>query len=138
MQLFPLRPPATAEERDQRIMEFALREAQRAWEADEVPVGAVVVRGNELLGRGANTVEALRDATAHAEMIALTPGLRRNRRQAPAASGALLHPGALHSVHRRHAPRPTEARGLRRRRPEIRGYRVPGASARAARAESPD
>jgi tRNA(adenine34) deaminase len=72
MQLFPLRPPASAEERDQRIMALALREAQKAWEADEVPVGAVVVRGNELLGRGANGVEALKDATAHAEMIALT------------------------------------------------------------------
>lgn len=72
MQLFPLRPPASAEERDQRIMTLALREAQKAWGNDEVPVGAVVVRGNELLGRGANAVEALKDATAHAEMIALT------------------------------------------------------------------
>jgi tRNA(adenine34) deaminase len=53
-------------------MELALREARKAWEAEEVPVGAVVVRGNELIGRGANAVEALGDATAHAEMIALT------------------------------------------------------------------
>ena len=77
--LFPLREPRDAEERDLRAMEIALREARLAFEAGEVPVGAVVVRGNQVLGRGANGVEALKDATAHAEMIALT--------QAFAASG---------------------------------------------------
>ncbi len=70
--LFPLREPATPEERDQQIMELALREARNAWQAEEVPVGAVIVRGNQVLGRGANGVEALKDATAHAEMLALT------------------------------------------------------------------
>ena len=70
--LFPLREPESPEERDQLIMELALREARNAWAADEVPVGAVVVRGNQILGRGANGVEALKDATAHAEMLALT------------------------------------------------------------------
>jgi len=70
--LFPLREPRDAEERDQRAMELALAEARRAYAAEEVPVGAVVVRGNQVLGRGANAVEALGDATAHAEMIAIT------------------------------------------------------------------
>lgn len=70
--LFPLREPSSPEERDALIMDMALREARNAWRAGEVPVGAVVVRGNQLLGRGANGVEALKDATAHAEMLALS------------------------------------------------------------------
>lgn len=70
--LFPLREPETPEQRDQAIMELALREARNAWAKDEVPVGAVLVRGNEILGRGANAVETLKDATAHAEMLALS------------------------------------------------------------------
>ena len=70
--LFPLREPESPEERDQAIMELALREARNAWAKDEVPVGAVLVRGNTILGRGANSVEALQDATAHAEMLALS------------------------------------------------------------------
>ncbi len=70
--LFPLRPPTSPQERDQRIMELALREAHAAAERDEVPVGAVVVRGNEILARAGNRVEELKDATAHAEMLALT------------------------------------------------------------------
>ena len=54
------------------FMEMALREAQAAFEETEVPIGAVVVRENRILGRGHNRTEALRDATAHAEMIAIT------------------------------------------------------------------
>lgn len=53
-------------------MKAALREAERAFEADEVPVGAVVVRGNVIVGRGHNMVERLEDPTAHAELIAIT------------------------------------------------------------------
>jgi tRNA(adenine34) deaminase len=70
--LFPLQQPASPEERDRRIMQLALREAQAAMERDEVPVGAVVVRGDHLLARGGNQVEQLLDPTAHAEMVALT------------------------------------------------------------------
>lgn len=54
------------------FMKQALRQAQRAFEADEVPVGAVVVIKNRIIARGFNQVEMLKDATAHAEMIALT------------------------------------------------------------------
>jgi len=57
---------------DRRWMRLALAEAQRAFEAGEVPVGAVVVRGGQILGRGHNRVEQLRDPTAHAEMLAIT------------------------------------------------------------------
>ncbi|MCP4094444.1 MAG: nucleoside deaminase [Planctomycetes bacterium] len=70
--LFPLREPESQRERDEAIMELALRQARAAWEAEEVPVGAVVVRGKQIIGRGANGVEALKDATAHAEMLALS------------------------------------------------------------------
>lgn len=54
------------------FMRKALIEAQKAFVADEVPVGAVVVVQNRIIGRGYNQVEMLNDATAHAEMIALT------------------------------------------------------------------
>lgn len=53
-------------------MEFALKEAQRALEEDEVPVGAVVVWEGKIIGRGHNQTERLQDPTAHAEMIAIT------------------------------------------------------------------
>ncbi len=57
---------------DERYMRLALQEAQRAYDADEVPVGAVVVWDGKIIGRGCNQVEQLTDSTAHAEMIALT------------------------------------------------------------------
>lgn len=55
-----------------RFMYSALQEAEKAFEEDEVPVGAVVVHNNRIIGRGYNQIEKLKDATAHAEMIALT------------------------------------------------------------------
>ncbi len=55
-----------------RFMFSALHEAEKALEDNEVPVGAVVVKENKIIGRGYNQVERLNDATAHAEMIALT------------------------------------------------------------------
>src|SRR4030095_4254575 len=59
-------------ESDESFMRQALRQAQKAYEADEVPVGAVVVRAGKVIGRAYNQVELLKDATAHAEMLALT------------------------------------------------------------------
>lgn len=58
-------------ESHERWMHEALREASEAAAAGEVPVGAVVVRDGLLVGRGHNRVEALNDATAHAEILAL-------------------------------------------------------------------
>ncbi len=55
-----------------KFMFAALLEAEKALEDNEVPVGAVVVKDNKIIGRGYNQVERLKDATAHAEMIALT------------------------------------------------------------------
>jgi len=57
---------------DEHFMKMALREAQKAYDAGEVPVGAIVVWGEKVIGRGYNQVELLNDSTAHAEMIALT------------------------------------------------------------------
>jgi len=57
---------------DKYFMQQALKEAQAAYDKDEVPVGAVVVMGNSIISRGHNQVELLNDATAHAEIIALT------------------------------------------------------------------
>lgn len=53
-------------------MKLALKEAEKAFEQDEVPVGAVVVHEGKIIGKGHNQTELLRDPTAHAEMIALT------------------------------------------------------------------
>ena len=57
---------------DEYFMQQALKEAQDAFEEDEVPVGAVVVIQKKIIARGHNQVEKLNDATAHAEIIALT------------------------------------------------------------------
>src|SRR5438445_1412031 len=59
-------------ENDEAFMRAALRLAAKAYEADEVPVGAVVVRAGKIIGRAYNQVELLKDATAHAEMLAIT------------------------------------------------------------------
>lgn len=53
-------------------MKQALKEAYRAFDADEVPIGAVVVLNEKIIARGFNQVETLNDSTAHAEIIALT------------------------------------------------------------------
>jgi tRNA(adenine34) deaminase len=64
---------------DEHFMEEALRQARRASAAGEVPVGAVIVKEGRIVARAYNQVELLKDATAHAEMLALT--------QAEAAAG---------------------------------------------------
>ena len=59
-------------ETDEKFMRLALNEAQKALKQQEVPIGAVVVAGGAVIGRGHNLVETLADPTAHAEMQALT------------------------------------------------------------------
>lgn len=59
-------------EPDKRWMQVALKEAERAYDEGEVPVGAVIVHAGEVVGRGHNMVERLQDPTAHAEIIAVT------------------------------------------------------------------
>ncbi|HEY5461867.1 MAG TPA: nucleoside deaminase [Hanamia sp.] len=56
----------------EHFMHQALKEANKALEADEVPIGAIIVMQEKIISRGYNQVEKLNDATAHAEIIALT------------------------------------------------------------------
>jgi tRNA(adenine34) deaminase len=81
-----------------------LRQAAKAFEGDEVPVGAVVVRNGRIIARGYNQVELLKDATAHAEMLALTQAegavgdwrlngctLYVTKEPCPMCAGAIVH-----------------------------------------------
>jgi tRNA(adenine34) deaminase len=89
---------------DQYFMGEALRQALQAYEAEEVPVGAVVVREGRIIGRAFNQVELLKDATAHAEMLALTQAeegvgdwrltdctLYVTKEPCPMCAGAMVH-----------------------------------------------
>ena len=53
------------------FMNLAFQEAQKAFDAQEVPIGAVIVKEGRIVGRGYNRIEALNDATAHAEIVAI-------------------------------------------------------------------
>jgi tRNA(adenine34) deaminase len=57
---------------DNQYMAEALKEAEKAFEADEVPVGAVIVHNGMIIARAHNQIKMLKDPTAHAEMIAIT------------------------------------------------------------------
>ena len=57
---------------DDYFMNEALKEAKVAMEENEIPVGALIVMGNQIIARGHNMTEALMDVTAHAEMLAMT------------------------------------------------------------------
>jgi len=66
----------------EKWMKLAFREGEKAFEHDEVPIGAVVVRNGQIIGRGYNQCESLNDPTAHAEIIAITSAANtiKNRR----------------------------------------------------------
>lgn len=57
---------------DEYFMNIALKEAHNAFDENEIPIGAVVVLNDKIIGKGHNQTERLQDVTAHAEMIALT------------------------------------------------------------------
>lgn len=57
---------------DEDCMQLALKEAQKAYDEGEVPVGALITMNDKIIARGYNQVEKLKDATAHAEILALT------------------------------------------------------------------
>jgi len=82
---------------ERRWMGEAIRQAELAGDAGEVPVGAVVVKDGRVLARGHNQVEQLRDATAHAEMIAITAaaGALENWRLEGAEVYVTLEPCAM-------------------------------------------
>ena len=70
-------PSNNPAEADVRFMRAALREAQKAFDEGEVPIGAVVVVNDRIIAYGHNSTENLNDVTAHAEMIALTSAMNR-------------------------------------------------------------
>jgi len=89
---------------DEYFMQDAIRQAVKAYEADEVPVGAVIVRNERVIARAWNQVEMLNDATAHAEMLALTAAeaavgdwrltdctLYATKEPCPMCAGAIVH-----------------------------------------------
>jgi len=89
---------------DDYFMGEALRQAQRAYDREETPVGAIVVREGRIIGRAHNQVELLKDATAHAEMLALTQAedaagdwrltdctLYVTKEPCPMCAGAMIH-----------------------------------------------
>ena len=89
---------------DAHFMGEALRQAAKAYEAEEVPVGAVVVREGRIIARAFNQVELLKDATAHAEMLAITQAegavgdwrlndctLYITKEPCPMCAGAIVH-----------------------------------------------
>src|SRR5208283_2630191 len=89
---------------DDFFMGYALRQAAKAREAGEVPVGAVIVRAGRIIARAFNQVELLKDATAHAEMLALTQAeeivgdwrltdcvLYVTKEPCPMCAGAIVH-----------------------------------------------
>src|SRR6202453_2477246 len=89
---------------DDYFMGEALRQAAKAYEADEVPVGAVIVREGRIIARAFNQVELLKDATAHAEMLAVTQAeevtgdwrltgctLYVTKEPCPMCAGAIVH-----------------------------------------------
>ncbi|MBQ5922168.1 MAG: nucleoside deaminase, partial [Alistipes sp.] len=59
-------------QQDKKFMQMAINEAHKALKEQEVPIGAVIVCGDQVIGRGHNLVETLCDATAHAEMQCIT------------------------------------------------------------------
>ena len=61
---------------DELFMKEALKEAQKAYEINEVPIGAVIVRNDEIVGRGHNQKETMKDATLHAEISAIKDACR--------------------------------------------------------------
>ena len=89
---------------DEHFMQDAIRQAVKAYEADEVPIGAVIVRNDRVIARAWNQVELLNDATAHAEMLALTAAeaavgdwrltdctLYVTKEPCPMCAGAIVH-----------------------------------------------
>jgi tRNA(adenine34) deaminase len=68
--------PGAGSDRDERFMRLAIREARRALEHDDVPVGALIVAGGEVIGAGHNERELRQDPTAHAEVLALREAAR--------------------------------------------------------------
>ena len=98
---------------DAFYMKKALEEARRAYEEDEIPVGAVVVCGDRILARAHNLTETLTDVTAHAEMQGITAGCQCFRRKVFERMYALRNLGTVCDVCGGHRMGTGETPGLR-------------------------
>ena len=97
-------------EKDEKYMRLALEEAKLALERDEVPIGAIIVAGGRIVGRGHNLVETLTDVTAHAEIQAITAASSSLVQCVPEHSaGARLVASYMAQVTQREAFRPSRA-----------------------------
>ncbi len=99
-----MEPSLIDRESDLFFMGEALRQAKRAYQAEEVPIGAVIVMSGRVIARAFNQVETLKDATAHAEMLAITQAeaavgdwrlsgctLYATKEPCPMCAGAVVH-----------------------------------------------
>lgn len=110
---------------DTYFMGQAMRQAKKAYEDGEVPIGAIIVRGGHIIARAANQVETLKDATAHAEMLAITQAenacgdwrltdcdIYVTKEPCPMCAGALVHARLRRVIFGCHDPRGGAAGGL--------------------------
>ncbi len=110
---------------DAYFMSEALRQARKAWEREEVPVGAVIVNEGRIIARAHNQVEMLQDATAHAEMLAITQAqsvvgnwrlsechLYVTKEPCPMCAGAMVHTRVKRVVFGCPSPKDGAAGGL--------------------------
>jgi len=122
---FPDEAPLIDLSSDTYFMGQAMRQALKAYEAEEVPIGAVIVREGRIIARAANQVETLKDATAHAEMLAITQAenalgdwrltdcdLFVTKEPCPMCAGALVHARLRRVIFGCHDPRGGAAGGL--------------------------
>lgn len=98
---------------DEWFMRQAMKESRKALVKGEVPVGAIVVKDGRVIGRGWNQVETLKDATAHAEMIALTAAQEALGDWPAGRLHPVCHQGAVPHVRRSYRPLPSGPRRFR-------------------------
>lgn len=99
-----MKPIGDGQDLDDYFMGEAIREAKKAAQSEDIPIGCVVVSGGKIVGRAHNQIELLKDATAHAEMLALTQAesaredwrladcdLYVTKEPCPMCAGAIVH-----------------------------------------------
>lgn len=110
---------------DEELMRAALDEAREAAALGEVPVGAVVAKDGEIIARAHNLRESGKNATYHAELMAIDAAWQGAGRLAAVAVRAVRDAGTLPDVQRGHYQQPLKAGGVRRAGPQGRLLRQP-------------
>lgn len=119
-----MKPIGDGQDLDDYFMGEAIREAKKAAQSEDIPIGCVVVSGGKIVGRAHNQIELLKDATAHAEMIAITQAeeaagdwrlsaaaLYATKEPCPMCAGAILQARIKRVVFGARAPRDGAAGG---------------------------